>query len=136
MGAVAFALPLVVVLAQSPTPQPNLRPIQQFLNALVGLVNTAIPLLIAVALAVFFWGLIRYVWRSGGGEGAKAGRDLMIWGLIALFVMVSVWGIIRLAQGAFGISGNERVPLPSVNPSGSSFRSGADEPCYGYTDCQ
>jgi hypothetical protein len=67
---------------------------------LVGLikqiVDMLIPLLIAVALVVFFWGLVKFIW--GGGEDHDKGRNIMIAGLIALFIMVSVWGIIRLAQ--------------------------------------
>jgi hypothetical protein len=128
VGLVAFALPLVAMAQPNPSNSgyrsnsPDLEPVSDFLGALGGIVNTLIPLLIAVALVVFFWGLVRYIWNSSS-EGAKSGRDLMIWGLIALFVMVSVWGIISLAQGAFGISGYEKVPLPCVdtNPGSSGY---------------
>ncbi|MBC7836948.1 hypothetical protein H7X87_04210 [Acetobacteraceae bacterium] len=93
---------------------PQLRPLAIFVANLTAIVNTAIPLLIALALLTFFWGLVRYLWKAGGSKGEGQSKNLMIWGLIALFVMVSVWGIINLAQGAFGITGNERVPLPCV----------------------
>ena len=120
LGFVALALPLMA-LAQT------LDPLEDFVIAVGDIVNKLVPLLIAIALVVFFWGLVRYVWRSGGGEGAKEGRDLMIWGLIALFVMVSVWGIIKLAQNALDIDSAESIPLPCVDTQEGV--TGADGTC-------
>jgi hypothetical protein len=64
------------------------------------LLNRVIPVLIALALVVFFWGLVQYI-RSGKAAG---GKDIMIAGLVGLFIMVSVWGIIRIAQNTLGVS--------------------------------
>lgn len=78
------------------------------------IVTSLIPLLIAVALVVFFWGLVKYV--LSGGEDHAQGRNIMIAGLVALFVMVSVWGIIRLAQNTLGIdsSNSGSIAPPTV----------------------
>jgi len=80
---------------------------------LTGLVNALIPLLVGAALVAFFWGLVLYIFKDAG-EGGGPGKKLMIWSLVALFVMVSVWGIIRLAQESLGITGSETVPVPRV----------------------
>ena len=61
-----------------------------------------IPLLIAVAVIVFFWGIVRYI-ASGGEDGKGKGRSLMLWGVLALFVMVSVFGILQILKGTFGV---------------------------------
>ena len=83
----------------------------QNLISLAGqIVSSLIPLLIAVALVAFFWGLVRYV--ISGGEDHAQGRNIMIAGLIALFVMVSVWGIIRLAQNTLSIDKNNGSIAP------------------------
>ncbi len=83
------------------------------------LLNSIIPILITIALIVFFWGLIKYI-RSGKAAGAK---DVMIAGLVGLFVMVSVWGIIRLAQDTLfngkvqnSPSGIPQVPYITIKP--------------------
>ncbi|MSR71011.1 hypothetical protein EXS62_03150 [Candidatus Kaiserbacteria bacterium] len=81
----------------------TLTPLKQFVQSLGEIVNMLIPILIAVALIVFFWGLIQYIRQSG--KGHEAGKKIMIAGLVSLFVMVSVWGIIRLAQTAL-LGGN------------------------------
>ena len=82
----------------------NLTPLKQLVVSIGEVVNLLIPIAIAVALIVFFWGLIKYIW--GSGKGHDQGKRVMIAGLVSLFVMVSVWGIIRLAQGAL-LSGNQ-----------------------------
>ncbi len=77
------------------------------------MLNRLIPVLIALALVVFFWGLVKYI-RSGKAAGAK---DVMIAGLVGLFVMVSVWGIIRIAQNTLlGGTGSIQTPggIPQV----------------------
>ncbi|HVU80307.1 MAG TPA: hypothetical protein VHD37_03005 [Candidatus Paceibacterota bacterium] len=75
--------------------------------------NLLIPVLIAAALVAFFWGLVTYVWGAGG-EGAAKGKSVMIAGLLALFVMVSVWGIIKIAQNTFGVGNSAAPQYPQV----------------------
>ncbi len=74
------------------------------------ILNRVIPVLIAFALVVFFWGLIQYI------RTHKGGKDIMIAGLVGLFIMVSVWGIIRLAQNTLfgGASATTPVGVPQV----------------------
>ncbi len=71
------------------------------INALGGLINTSIAVVIALALLGFFWGLAKFIFRVGGDEKAvDDGKRIMKWGLVALFVMVSVWGIVRFFEEA------------------------------------
>jgi len=86
-----------------------LSPIIQLINAVAYIVGLAIPILIGVALIFFFVGLIQYI-RNSGKKGHENGRKTMIAGITALFIMVSVWGIIAFAQSALGIRGNSSAP--------------------------
>ncbi len=76
------------------------------------ILNSLIPLMIALAVVVFFWGLVQYIMSSGEGHGT--GRNVMIAGIVALFVMVSVWGIVRLAQNTLGVGGDQTITPPYV----------------------
>ena len=81
--------------------------IKDLITAVGGLINPLIVILVGVALLVFFWGLAKFIFRVGGDEKAvEGGKRLMGWGLLALFVMLSVWGIIRFMQNAL------LLPLP------------------------
>ncbi len=96
-----YTLPLVAF-AQTPT---NLIGLISFAGDVA---NRLIPLLIAAALVVFFWGILQYIWKK---EGAK---EIMIAGILGLFVMVSIWGIIRIAQNTFGVGNAAPVGIPQV----------------------
>lgn len=92
-----------------------LSPIYTLVGSIANLVGMLVPLAIGIALLTFFYGLIRYVLVSHkGAEQAKNSKSVMIWGLVALFVMVSVWGIVYLAQNALGIQRNVVLPAPSI----------------------
>jgi len=110
--APAVLLLPAVALAQSPT----LDPVYDFVGAIDGIISMLIPLLIAATMVVFFYGLFKYV--HGGKKFAAQGKNIMIAGIVSLFVMVSIWGIITMAQGALGISGGAEPTLPAVPSSG------------------
>jgi hypothetical protein len=61
----------------------------------IGLINLVIPLLFTLALVLFLWTGVRYI-RQAGGEGASEVRGQLAWGLIALFVIFSVWGLVNI----------------------------------------
>ncbi len=90
-SSVLLALPLFAG-AQYGT----LAPIQQFIVSIANIIALLIPISIGVAMLVFFYGLIKYIHNAEKGIGQK----IMANGIIALFVMVSIWGIIRLIQSA------------------------------------
>ena len=58
------------------------------------LISGAISVIFALAVLFFFWGLAQYILKAG--EEKAAGLNMMIWGIIALFVMTSVYGLVAL----------------------------------------
>ena len=78
----------------------------------LGPLTLIIPIVASLALLAFFWGLVKFIFNlSGDTKSVKDGRDLMVWGTIALFIMISVWGIIRFAQGELNFDGSLTLPL-------------------------
>ena len=97
LSVVTLALP---ALASAATLLDTLALVNTFLNAMIGL-------FITLAIVVFFWGLIRYLLNAG--EEKAAGLQIMFYGVIAIFVMVSIWGIIRLLQSTFKVTSTDPV---------------------------
>ena len=64
---------------------------------------SVIPLIFALAVALFVWGVVQFVINSGEEAKKEKGRQFMIWGIIALAVMVSVWGLVNILGNTFGI---------------------------------
>lgn len=75
------------------------------------IVNALIPIVFALALLVFFWGLVGYIW--GKENDKEVAKKRMLWGVVALFVMAMVWGLVRFIGTALGI-GEDRAP--AVDP--------------------
>lgn len=66
--------------------------------------------LITLALAVFFWRIVVSIYKvSNSPEEVKEGKNLLIWGVIILFVMVSLWGLTRFFSSSLGIQ--QGIPL-------------------------
>ena len=70
------------------------------------IINPAIVTLFAVALVIFFYGVIIYL-RDAGKEGdaVKKGKAHMIWGIVGFVIMIGVYGIINLLIRTFNITG-------------------------------
>lgn len=66
-------------------------------------ISLAVPVLAALALAFFLWGLVVFIYQSDDEQGRAAGKQRMVWGLVALFVIVSVWGLVLLLNQITGI---------------------------------
>lgn len=79
------------------------------INVVNRVLRAIVPMLITVALIVFIWGLIKYLMKIGDEKERQAGVQLMLWGVIAIFVMSSVWGIVRLLQNTFSVQQNEAI---------------------------
>ena len=93
--------------------------IQQFLGFLTCLIdNSIIPFIFALAVLAFIWGALNYFLLSGGEEEKRSkGKQFMIWGIIALTVMMCVWGLVGILGGTFSISTSA---LPHVTPPASN----------------
>jgi len=104
MSALGFALPMLA-LAQG---SPNLSNFQQLVDSVGRLIATALPILVALALLFFFYGLAKFILAAGNEESKAEGRRIMVWGIVALFVMVSIWGLVAFLGSALGVRGVNR----------------------------
>ncbi|MBV9349795.1 MAG: hypothetical protein JO026_03520 [Patescibacteria group bacterium] len=77
-------------------------------------IRNATPVVVALALLGFFWGLAVFIFNAGDEKKRGQGRSIMIWGILALFIMLSVFGIVQTLQKTFQVS-NTTIPIPSVN---------------------
>lgn len=102
---------LLSILAGGAVLVPTLASAQTLLNTLAlvsTFLNSLVYLFITLAIVVFFWGLIQYLFKDGA-EGKAAGLKIMLMGVVTIFVMVSIWGIIRLLQSTFRVTSTEPV---------------------------
>jgi len=101
LGTIAlYALP-VLVFAQGSGVQ--LGNFNSGVNQVQQIVNLLIPVVTALALLFFFWGLAKFILAAGDEAAKDEGKRIMIWGVVALFVMAAVWGLIQFIGEIFGV---------------------------------
>ncbi len=108
------AISPALVLAQ--TEAPIARTIDGLLNWIIYIASRALPLLILAALVLFLFGIVKRFFLGGkdGADRAEAGK-FILWGIVALFVMVSVWGLVNLLKGSFNLD-NNNIPIAPTIP--------------------
>lgn len=80
--------------------------VDSLLGSALGLVTgSLIPLVYTLAFFFFMYGLAKYVFSAGDDKAQVAGRQVMIWGTIALFVATSIWGLIQVLEVTLDIDG-------------------------------
>ena len=72
--------------------------------------NSIIPLLFALAVVLFVWGVVQYVINDGEEAKKAKGKQFMIWGIVGLAVMISVWGLVNILTNTFGVSPANFIP--------------------------
>ncbi|MBI5400925.1 MAG: hypothetical protein HZB12_02330 [Candidatus Yonathbacteria bacterium] len=66
------------------------------------IVQPIIYLLIAVAVGYFLFGLMEFVRNQDNDEAQTDGKRHMLWGIIGLAIMFSVYGILSLINNTVG----------------------------------
>jgi len=67
------------------------------------ILNPIITLLFAGAVVVFLWGVFEFIRDKDSDEAVGKGKQHMMYGIIGIFIMVSVFGIMRLILNTFGL---------------------------------
>lgn len=75
-------------------------------TGVVGLLNTVVvPVIFALAFLVFVWGVVNYFFFNSADEAKRAeGRSFILWGLLGIVLLFSVWGFVRLLLSTLGIA--------------------------------
>lgn len=68
------------------------------------LINPLIIFLFALAAVYFIYGLVNYLLNPDNEEVRKSGKNHMLWGIIGMFIMVSVFGIMSLIINTLGVT--------------------------------
>lgn len=68
------------------------------------ILNPLILLMFGLAFVYFIYGGIRFLSAEPGDKSRIEARDSMMWGIVGMVIMVSVYGLIRFVLGTFGIN--------------------------------
>jgi cbb3-type cytochrome oxidase subunit 3 len=94
---------LITVLIIFPSVALASQSVQGMLVRALSLINFLIGTVFVLAILVFFYGLVRFVLSAGEKDARERAKQIMVWGVIAVFIMTSIWGIIAFLQDSFGV---------------------------------
>ncbi|MDE2172897.1 MAG: hypothetical protein KGJ33_03060 [Patescibacteria group bacterium] len=99
VSALSFALPAVAFA------QVNAGPIvdaNTLAARLIALGNLFTYILITIAVLYIIWHIVIYLIKGGSDEETrkKAGSSIL-WGIIGLFLILSVWGLVNILANTF-----------------------------------
>ena len=112
-SAVSFLTPFIVG-AQNP----NIGYFTSIFTQVQGFVNLLIPFMFVLAFLFFLFGLVKFMFSAGNEDAKDTGKRIMIWGIVVLFVMVAVWGIVNLVSNLTGIGLGGTAPTSPKAPAG------------------
>jgi len=71
------------------------------LGTFVEILDLVVTLLMVVSVLGFVFGMVRFIYSAGDEKGRTEGKQVMVWGTLALFCMVAVWGLVRVIKTTF-----------------------------------
>jgi uncharacterized membrane protein len=126
VGVAASLLPFVA-LAQNVT-APNYGYITGILTQVTSILGLLTPIIFAIAILYFFWGLAKFIMAAGDDDARAAGKKIMLWGVVALFVMTSVYGLVKLLGNVVGVGQGGSITLPAIPQSTNTGGGGVTPP--------
>ena len=80
------------------------------------IINPLIVLLFAVATVVFLWGVSQFLFESAMKGEQEDGKRHMLWGVIGMAIMISVYGILSLLDNTFQLGAlNGNIDTSRIN---------------------
>lgn len=76
--------------------------------------STATVLILAAAVVYFLWNVFGYVMSAGDPEARKEKQSGIIYGIIGIAVMVSIWGLVTFLTSTAKLDTNTRT-APSLS---------------------
>ena len=104
--AMLLAIPFVAFAA------PNAQPVKDVFTSILTVLNLVIKILISLAFVVFGWGIIKLIFAGGDSKGVADAKRILLYGVIGIFVLASLGGILFFIKTYIGVPDNSPVQIP------------------------
>lgn len=69
------------------------------------IINPILALLFALALMIFIYGIVQFMWGLTSEAGKKEeGRKHMLWGIVGMFIMVAAYAILQILASSLSVT--------------------------------
>ena len=97
----------------------SINNINQVASKFTGILNTITVLLISLAVLWIIISVVRYLIAGGDSEKRKEGGLRILWGIVGLFVIVSIWGLVSILTNSFATTNtaSQGIQNIQINPN-------------------
>jgi heme/copper-type cytochrome/quinol oxidase subunit 2 len=88
---------------------------EQLVENFTKLLLSTVPIIATLSIVVFFWGIVKVIYNAENQKEHTEARKFMVYGLIGVFVIFSIWGIILFLEGVLGVPSTEECQGPSLS---------------------
>lgn len=79
----------------------QVRNFAEFVGLSISILQDVVVVIIGIAMLFFLWGVAQFILQANNEQKRSEGKTMMVWGIIALFVILSLWGIIFALLNTF-----------------------------------
>lgn len=96
IASLVFAIPAFAS-AQALSPITNVNNLS---SRALGIGNMFTYILVALAVIYIVWNVVQYFIKANGGDRKEVGMNI-VWGIVGLFIIVSIWGLVNILTNTF-----------------------------------
>lgn len=87
-----------------------------FVDYLIGtLITPMFSIFLGAAVVFFLWNMMGVIRKSDQPEELAKMKEQAIWGIVAIAVMVSMWGLVNFFTGTLNLTTNSSINLERFN---------------------
>ncbi len=120
VSLLALALVVLPVAAFAQSAQPDFTYADRWVIQIIRYSQQAVTFLMVLATLYFIWTVIGYI-RVKDAKESEEKKKAMLRGIIGLFVIVGIWGIVRIISSTLGVSGGSLNTNDTPCPPGMTY---------------
>lgn len=86
-------------------------------DGIISVLIAIVPVLLGLAVLVFFWGIVKFINHAEDVKGNEEGKQIIFWGLITIFVMITFWAILGWLQTELSLNNGGNLGTLPQQPS-------------------
>lgn len=75
--------------------------ITALLSKIASIIDAVVPFIVGLAVFVIIWNIFTYITHAADEEKRGEAKKFILWGVIGVFMMLSVWGFVNILVNTF-----------------------------------
>ena len=78
-----------------------MQTVSTFLGQIQVILDSVVPFIVGLAVFIVIWGIFNYITHAADEEKRAQAKQYIIWGVVGVFCMLSVWGFVNILYNSF-----------------------------------